>query len=53
MTDVESVWDEVPDALTAVDALADATAAEILIEFLEGYREAWPTIPDRRRAGSR
>lgn len=30
--------------LTEIDGMADEAAAETLIEFLEGYRDAWPTI---------
>ena len=33
MTAVETFWDEFPDALTGVDGMEDAAAAELLIEF--------------------
>jgi hypothetical protein len=45
---VELFWSDLGDVLTEIDGMADEAAAEMLIEFLEGYRDAWPTIAGRR-----
>ncbi|HTA99362.1 MAG TPA: hypothetical protein VK804_02715 [Bradyrhizobium sp.] len=37
-------WDELPDTLTTIDGMEDKTAAAMLVEFLEGFRDVWPAI---------
>jgi hypothetical protein len=45
MTDVTTeFWKELPDVLAQCAQLDDEAAAATLIDFLEPYRHAWPSV---------
>jgi hypothetical protein len=49
MSDPETFWRELPEALAAAEQLPDADAAETLIDFLEDFRHVWPAIVSSMR----